>query len=64
MSKFTHRGEDITVEEAPRFNEGEYTVDGNGKLVYKAGTRFGSAYSDKPQVAVDDAKDLIDRSKP
>jgi hypothetical protein len=66
MSAFKHKGEDITVTEAPSFKEGEYTVEaGKGKkLVYKAETRYGRAYSDKPQRAVDDAKDMIDRNKP
>lgn len=65
MSEFKHKGEDIQIDEAPRFKEGEYTVEsGDGKIVYKAGTRFGNAYSTKPDRALEDAKDLIDRSKP
>jgi hypothetical protein len=62
MSAFKHRGEDISVDEAPVFKEKDYTVDGKGKVVYKAGTRFGNSYSDGPQKAVDDAKRMIDRN--
>jgi hypothetical protein len=62
VSAFKHRGEDISVDEAPRFKEDGYTVDGKGKVVYKAGTRFGNAFNTKPDKAVDDAKEMIDRN--
>lgn len=61
MSAFKHRGEDISVDEAPSFKEKEYTVDGKGKVVYKAGTRFGNSYSNKPDKAVEGAKEMIDK---
>ena len=62
MSQFKHRGEDIKVDESPSFKEKDYTVDGKGKVVYKAGSRFGDSYSTKPNDALETAKDLIDRS--
>jgi hypothetical protein len=62
MSVFKHRGEDISVSEAPSFKEKDYTVDGKGKVVYRAGSRFGDAYSNKPNDALETAKELIDRN--
>jgi len=62
VSAFKHRGVDISVDEAPRFKEDGYTVDGNGKVIYKAGSKFGNAFSDKPDRAVEDQKKMIDRN--
>lgn len=62
MSAFKHRGEDISVDEAPRFKEEGYTVDGNGKVVYKASSRVGTAFNTRPDKAVDDVKEMIDRN--
>jgi hypothetical protein len=62
MSAFKHRGVDISVDEAPRFKEDGYNVDGNGKVVYKADSKFGKAFNTKPDKAVDDVKEMIDRN--
>lgn len=62
MSTFKHRGEDIKIDEAPTFREDGYTVDGNGKVIYKAETRFSRSYADKPDKVLEDAKWDIDRS--
>lgn len=58
-----HRGEDISVDEAPKFKEPTYTVDGEGKMVYKASSKHGKSYATTPGQAVDGAKEQIDRAK-
>ncbi len=58
-----HRDEDISIDEAPSFKEESYTVDGNGRMVYKASSRHGKSFATEPQRAVDGAKEQIDRAK-
>ena len=61
MSQFKHRDEDIEFEEAPEFKNDDYTVTGDG-IIYKASTRFGNNFSDRPDKALDDAKEMIDKN--
>lgn len=62
MSSIKHRDVDISVEEGPKFVDpnGGGVIDGNGKLVHKAGSKYGNSYAPKPQDAVDGAKKQID----
>lgn len=61
MSNIKHRDVDITIEEAPKFTDPSGgTVDGNGKLVYKAGSKYGNTYAPRPDKALEDQKELID----
>lgn len=61
MSNIKHRDVDIKIDEAPVFKDDGYVVDGKGKLIYKAGSKFGNSYSGTPKDAVDGAKEQIDR---
>ncbi len=58
----THRDININIDEAPTFKEDGYNVDGNGKIVYKAASKFGKSFATQPQKAVDGAKEQIDRA--
>lgn len=61
MSTIKHRDVDISIEEAPKFKDPSGAdVDGKGKLVYKAGSKYGNTYAPKPDKAIDDQKKLID----
>ena len=62
MSGFKHRGEDIKIDEGPSFKEDGYTVDGNGKVIYKSETRFSRSYADRPDKVLEDAKKSIDKA--
>jgi hypothetical protein len=63
MSNIKHRDVDITVDEGPRFvDPSGGVVDGKGKLVHKAGSKYGNSYAPKPQDAVDGAKKQIDEA--
>lgn len=61
MSDIKHRDVDIKIDEAPKFKDPSGAdVDGKGKLVYKAGSKYGNSYAPKPDAAVDGAKKQID----
>ena len=56
-----HRGEDIKLDEGHEFKEKGYTVRRDDGLIFRAGNRFGNAYSTSPDKALEDVKRNIDR---
>lgn len=62
MSGIKHRDVPIKIDEGPKFDEGDYKVDGNGKVVYKAASKHGKSFSTEPKKALDGAKEQIDKA--